>query len=222
MINDIYFNEMYTKFVINFKEMNPIIATALFKGRTYSEYRKLLSDLLLEKKSTAAEQTEKLTHYSFLNEGRMKRLDKTLSLTKENTNKLKTLQKEYIWLVISEGWCGDAAQILPVFHKMELASDKKIDLKIVLRDQNEALMNLFLIQKAKSIPILIIIDKQTGLVADHWGPRPKGAKKMIEVYKKNFGIIDEVAKTELQRWYFKDKGISTQNEIVEIISVLES
>jgi hypothetical protein len=45
---------------------------------------------------------------------------------------------------------------------------------------------------------------------------------MIEVYKKNFGIIDEVAKTELQRWYFKDKGISTQNEIVEIISVLES
>jgi hypothetical protein len=202
--------------------MNPIIATALFKGKTYSEYRKLLSDLLLEKKSTAAEQTEKLTHYSFLNEGRMKRLDKTLSLTKENTNKLKTLQKEYIWLVISEGWCGDAAQILPVFHKMELASDKKIDLKIVLRDENEALMNLFLIQKAKSIPILIIIDKQTGLVADHWGPRPKGAKKMIEVYKKNFGIIDEVAKTELQRWYFKDKGISTQNEIIEIISVLES
>lgn len=222
MINDIYFNEMYTKFVINFKKMNPIIATALFKGKTYSEYRKLLSDLLLEKKSTAAEQTEKLTHYSFLNEGRMKRLDKTLSLTKENTNKLKTLQKEYIWLVISEGWCGDAAQILPVFHKMELASDKKIDLKIVLRDENEALMNLFLIQKAKSIPILIIIDKQTGLVADHWGPRPKGAKKMIEVYKKNFGIIDEVAKTELQRWYFKDKGISTQNEIIEIISVLES
>ena len=182
----------------------------------------MLSDLLLEKKSTAAEQTDKLTHYSFLNEGRMKRLDKTLSLSKENTNKLKTLQKEYIWLVISEGWCGDAAQILPVFHKMELASDKKIDLKIVLRDENEALMNLFLIQKAKSIPILIILDKQTGLVADHWGPRPKGAKKMIEVYKKNFGIIDEVAKTELQRWYFKDKGISTQNEIVEIISVLES
>jgi hypothetical protein len=202
--------------------MNPIIATALFKGKTYLEYRKLLSDLLLEKKSTAAEQTDKLTHYSFLNEGRMKRLDKTLSLSKENTNKLKTLQKEYIWLVISEGWCGDAAQILPVFHKMELASDKKIDLKIVLRDENEALMNLFLIQKAKSIPILIILDKQTGLVADHWGPRPKGAKKMIEVYKKNFGIIDEVAKTELQRWYFKDKGISTQNEIVEIISVLES
>ena len=213
---------MCTKFVINFKQMNPIIATALFKGKTYLEYRKLLSDLLLEKKSTAAEQTDKLTHYSFLNEGRMKRLDKTLSLSKENTNKLKTLQKEYIWLVISEGWCGDAAQILPVFHKMELASDKKIDLKIVLRDQNEALMNLFLIQKAKSIPILIILDKQTGLVADHWGPRPKGAKKMIEVYKKNFGIIDEVAKTELQRWYFKDKGISTQNEIVEIISVLES
>ncbi|MBC7438440.1 MAG: thioredoxin family protein [Flavobacterium sp.] len=201
--------------------MNPVIAKALFKGKSYLEYRKLIHDLLSENKSTATEQTESLTHYSFLNDKRMSRLDKTFSLTNENAYKLKILQKEYIWLVISEGWCGDAAQILPVFHKMELASNKKIDLKIVLRDENEELIDLFLVQKSKSIPIIIILDRETGLILDHWGPRPKGAKKMIEVYKKNFGVIDEVAKTELQVWYFKDKGISIQNEIIEMISILE-
>jgi hypothetical protein len=202
--------------------MNPIIAKALFKGKLYVEYRKLISDLLLEKKSTLIEQSEKFTHYSFLNEMRMNRLDKTIVIGNENTLKLKKLKKEYIWLVISEGWCGDAAQILPIIHKMAIIANKKIDLKLILRDENEELMNLFLTQKTKSIPILIIIDKKTGLVLDHWGPRPKGAKKMIEVYKKNFGTIDEVAKAELQIWYLKDKGISTQNEIIELTSVLES
>ena len=201
--------------------MNPIIAKALFKGKSYLDYRKLINDLLSEHKSTSTEQTESLTHYSFLNDKRMSRLDKTFSLTNENAHKLKTLTKEYIWLVISEGWCGDASQILPVFYKMELAANKKIDLKIVLRDENDELMNMFLVQKSKSIPILVILDKETGLILDHWGPRPKGAKKMIEVYKKNFGVIDEVAKAELQVWYFKDKGISIQNEIIEMMSILE-
>lgn len=202
--------------------MNPIIAKALFKGKSYLEYRKLLNDLLLENKSTAPVQSENLTHYSVLNEARMSRLDKTITLNNENTFRIKKLKKDYFWLVISEGWCGDAAQILPVFQKIELNSNKKIELKIVLRDENEELMNLFLIQKTKSIPILIVIDKETGLILDHWGPRPQGAKKMVEVYKKNFGTFDEVAKTELQLWYLKDKGISTQNEIIEMMSAIES
>jgi hypothetical protein len=31
------------------------------------------------------------------------------------------VKNDYIWLVISEGWCGDAAQLLPVFDKMVTA-----------------------------------------------------------------------------------------------------
>jgi hypothetical protein len=44
-------------------------------------------------------------------------------------------------------------------------------MKIVLRE-NEELMNLFLTNKAKSIPKLIVINKEGGALA-HWGPRPK-------------------------------------------------
>ncbi|HEY4628950.1 MAG TPA: thioredoxin family protein [Flavobacterium sp.] len=197
------------------------VAKALFNSHSYTEYRKLVSDLLLEGKSTGNEQSDDLTHYSTLNETRMNRLDKTMKITDENSLKLKSLKGEYIWLVISEGWCGDAAQILPILYKMAEESGK-IDLKIVLRDENEDLMNLFLTKKAKAIPIVIVIDKETGEVLGSWGPRPKGAADFIKNYKKEFGAIDETAKTELQLWYLHNKGLSTQEELINLMQNLEN
>lgn len=196
--------------------MKTIIQNSLANSHTYSEYRTLVSALLKEEKSTGNEQSEDLTHYSQLNETRMNRLDKTIKVTEENNQKLQNLDKEYLWLVISEGWCGDAAQIVPVIHKMAELSNK-IELKIVLRDENEALMNLFLTNGSKSIPKLIIVDKATSEVVGDFGPRPTGAKQLILDYKKEHGVIDETAKTELQLWYLHDKGVSTQNEIMEVL-----
>ena len=201
--------------------MKTAIAKALFNSHPYLEYRKLVSDLLLENKSTGNEQSDDLTNYSTLNETRMNRLDKTMKITDENTLKLISLKKEYIWLVISEGWCGDAAQLLPVVNKMALESGK-IDLRIVLRDENDDLMNLFLTNKSKSIPIVIIVDKQTGELMGHWGPRPKAAITLIQDYKKKFGVVDETAKTNLQLWYLHDKGLSTQKEIIDLMLEIES
>ena len=199
--------------------MKTYVAKALFNSHSYPEYRKLVSDLLLEEKSTGNEQSDDLTHYSTLNETRMNRLDKTIKITDENSLTLKSLKGEYIWLVISEGWCGDAAQILPIVHKMAEESGK-IELKIILRDENEDLMNLFLTKKAKAIPIVIVIDKATGDVLGSWGPRPKGAADLIKNYKKEFGAIDETAKTDLQLWYLHDKGLSTQEELITLMENL--
>lgn len=201
--------------------MKTFVAQALFRSHSYPEYRKLMADLLKEGKSTAVEQTQERTHYSELNEARMHRLDKTIKITEENSAKLKTLNKSYLWIVLTESWCGDAAQILPVLNKMVLEANQKIELKLVLRDENTALMNHFLTNKAKAIPKLIIIDKATGSVVGDWGPRPQGAIDLIESYKEKFGIIDETAKTELQLWYLHDKGVSTQNEIIQLLQHLE-
>ncbi|WP_035669503.1 thioredoxin family protein [Flavobacterium sp. 83] len=197
--------------------MKATIAKALFHSHSYSEYRKLVSDLLLEGKSTGNEQSENLTHYSSLNETRMDRLDKTIRIPDENILKLKNLENHYIWLVISEGWCGDTAQIVPVLNKMVIASEDKIEMRIVLRDENEELMDLFLTNKKKAIPKLIIIDKATGSLIGSWGPRPKGATDLINDYKNKFGVIDEKVKIELQLWYLKDKGLRTQNEVIDLI-----
>lgn len=199
--------------------MKTTIAKALFNSHPYLEYKKLVSDLLLENKSTGREQSEDLTHYSSLNETRMHRLDKTIKITDENKQKLKDLKGEYIWLVISEGWCGDAAQLLPIVDKMATESGK-IEVRIVLRDENEDFMKLFLTNKSKSIPIVVIINKETGSVIGKWGPRPKGALTLIENYKKEFGVIDETVKTDLQIWYLHDKGLSTQDEIIALMQLI--
>ncbi|MBP4140875.1 thioredoxin family protein [Flavobacterium sp. P4023] len=201
--------------------MKTSIAKGLFNSHPYLEYRKLVSDLLLQGKATGNEQSEDLTHYSTLNETRMNRLDKTVQITEQISQKLKSLKGDYIWLVISEGWCGDAAQLLPVVNKMALESGK-IELKIVLRDENDDLMKLFLTNNSKSIPIVIVVDKVTGELLGHWGPRPKGAIELIQNYKKEFGVVDETAKTNLQLWYLHDKGVSTQEEIINLMQEFDS
>ncbi len=202
--------------------MKSLIAKAIFNSCSYSEFRKRVSDLLRDNKSTAKEQSETLTHYSSLNATRMNRLEKTIQLSDEITRQLKSLRSTYIWLVISEGWCGDGAQLIPIFNKMAEASKGKVDLKIVLRDENVALMDLFLTNKTRSIPKLIVINKETGSALAHWGPRPKGAADLVSDYKKMHGAIDETIKVNLQLWYLHDKGISAQNEIMEMMLDLDA
>lgn len=197
--------------------MQNSITNALSNSYSYTEYRKLVSDLLAQGKATGEEQSEDLTNYSLLNETRMNRLEKTIKISDSTISKLQNLRKNYIWLVISEGWCGDAAQLLPIIYKMATASNDKIELKIVLRDENPDLMNLFLTNGGKAIPKLIIIDKEKLEVIADWGPRPKGAIELVTNYKKEFGVIDETIKTNLQLWYLHDKGISTQEEIMKIM-----
>jgi len=196
--------------------MKTIITQSLKKSYSYQEYRNFVSTLLKEGKSTGNEQSADLTHYSELNEVRMNRLDKTMVVPAENIKRLQAINSEMIWLVISEGWCGDAAQILPIINKMAEQSEK-IDLKIVFRDENEELMDLFLTNGTKSIPKLIVLDKNSLEVLGDFGPRPTEARQLILDYKATHGIVDETAKTELQKWYLHDKGLSTQREILKLM-----
>lgn len=196
--------------------MLSIIKSALQNSLSYSEYRTVVSKLISKGKSTGNEQSADLLHYSELNEVRMNRLEKTLKIDTEVQKTLENLKSKQTWLVISEGWCGDAAQILPIIKLMSETSDN-IELKIVFRDENEEIMNQFLTNGAKSIPKLIILDQNLKVIND-WGPRPEGAKNLIIDYKAKHGIVDEQAKIDLQKWYLDDKGISTMREIVEVIS----
>ncbi|HEX8269952.1 MAG TPA: thioredoxin family protein [Flavobacterium sp.] len=201
--------------------MKVAVAKCLANSYSYTEYRKIVSDLLSQDKSSGKEQSPELTHYSLLNETRMNRLDKTIIISEDIILKMLDLKKSYTWLVLSEGWCGDAAQILPVLHKMSILTPN-IEMKVAFRDENEELMSRFLTNGSKSIPKLIVIDKSTLNVCGHWGPRPKGAAHLIKSYKEQYGILDETAKTELQLWYFHDKGASIQNEVMMLMLEAET
>ena len=194
--------------------MKNIIEKSLEKALTYQEFRGLVSKLLSENKSTGHTQSEALTNYSLLNDRRMKRLDKTIKITGETESEIQQINEPQTWLVIAEGWCGDAAQNLPVINKIaELNS--KIDLKLVLRDDNEDLMNQFLTNGGKSIPKLIALDKDNNVI-NTWGPRPSSATQMVADYKKEHGVIDAQFKQDLQVWYNKDRGLNVQEDFIKL------
>ena len=195
--------------------MNSIIKDSLAKSVSYDTYRKMVSDLLDEGKSTGPNQSEALLNYSSLNDARMNRLDKRTKLTDKTVSALKSTKKNQTWLMITEGWCGDAAQIGPVVNKMSLETDK-VDFKVVLRDENEELMNQFLTNGSKSIPKLVVLDENNEVISS-WGPRPSIATKMVNDYKEKHGGLDADFKRDLQVWYNKNKGENIQEDIVAFL-----
>ena len=195
--------------------MKTIIEKSLQNTYTYQEYRDLVSDLLAEGKSTGPNQSEDLTNYSMLNDRRMKRLDKTIKISEETRQKVQALKETQTWLVLTEGWCGDAAQNLPVLNKIAEINEN-INMKFVLRDENIELMDLFLTNGGRSIPKLIALDKNNNVLKT-WGPRPSFANKMVTEYKAKNGNLDAQFKQDLQVWYNKDKGKSTQEDFIAFV-----
>ena len=196
--------------------MKEIISNSLQKAISYKEYRALVKELLDEGKSTGPNQSDELTNYSLLNDRRMKRLDKTIKLTDSTIAKTSNFKEKQTWLVLTEGWCGDAAQNLPVINKIaEL--NQNINLKLVLRDENLDLMDKFLTNGGRSIPKLIALDSDNNVI-NTWGPRPSIATKMVSDYKEEFGSLDAQFKQDLQVWYNKDKGKNVQEDFLKFLN----
>lgn len=194
---------------------NTLINNSLEKSISYLSYRTLIKELLTQEKSTGTNQSGDFLNYSKLNDKRMDRLDKTLKISEGTKSSISDLEKDFTFLVIAEGWCGDAAQIIPVLNKITETSSK-INLKIVLRDENEELMNQYLTNGSKSIPKIIIIDKENKAI-NSWGPRPSIATKMVLDYKEQNGSLDANFKKDLQIWYNKNKGTNTLEDLVELL-----
>ncbi|WP_459210000.1 thioredoxin family protein [Aquimarina rhabdastrellae] len=193
-----------------------LIEQGIEQGQSYQEYRALVSELVKENKSTGLTQSEALTNYSMLNDRRMKRLDKTLKIDEAIIEQFKNAETNITWLVLTEGWCGDAAQSLPVINKLAEANDG-IDLKVISRDEHDELMNNFLTNGGKAIPKLIAYNTQSKEIVNSWGPRPSEATKMVNDYKEAHGKLDPEFKESLQVWYNKDKGKNIADDLSKLL-----
>lgn len=196
--------------------MKYIIQQSIQKGIDYSAYRQLITNLLKQGKYTGTTENSDYFQFSELNNSRMNRLDKTINILDSYQNQLNNLSKKITFLIISEGWCGDAAQITPVLNKLAKCNEN-IEFKIVIRDENSELMDLFLTNGNRSIPMLLIIDTQTNEFITKWGPRPKVANKMVLDYKTKHGTLDADFKIQLQYWYNSDKGVEIQQEVMLLL-----
>lgn len=185
------------------------------KAMSFSEYIALIDRMLTEGKTTGPNQSEEMLHYAKLNRQRMRRLKETVELNPELVMRIGALDVNWVWLVLTEGWCGDAAQNIPPIEKIA-AENPGIKTLYLLRDENLDLMDQYLTNGGRAIPILICIDGDTMEVLGRWGSRPvKGQEHFLAM--KAAGIVKPELSENMQRWYNADKENSIQKDFAEII-----
>jgi len=182
----------------------------------YSTYRTFLAELLAEGKTTGPNQSPFHIEVATLNQKRMDRLDKRGVLIPELAEFAKGFAKKYTFLTLTEGWCGDAAQIVPIIQKVVELSPN-IEHRLVLRDQHLEIMDRYLTDGGRSIPKTIVIDTETGEEIGDWGPRPKEAQQLMLDYKYQPEPKPPYPEFHLtlHTWYAKDKTLSTQREFLK-------
>lgn len=183
---------------------------------SYSSYLALIDELLEVGKTTGPNQSESMVNFTRLNRQRMQRLDKTVELSESLKAAVRSVTRNMIWLVITEAWCGDAAQNIPPIEKIANLSDR-IETRYVLRDENPELMDQFLTSGARSIPKLIALDAETLEVLGNWGARPDAAQKLFYGLKEQ-GLEKPAIMEQLQRWYNADRTLSLQNEFKKLLT----
>jgi len=173
------------------------------RGITYGEYlENFQKEIELGDESPFAQ-------YLPQNWQRQSRLDRKFKLGEE----LSTAVSSIKWILITEHWCGDASQILPIINKVAQESNGKIDLKLVYRDEDESLINAHLTDgRSKSIPILLVFDTAWTLKGTY-GPRPKEAQTLVKSYLSK----GESYNIPLHTWYAKDKQKGIQSDLTVLL-----
>lgn len=185
------------------------------KAMTFTEYLQLIDDLLREGKTTGPEQSESRIYFSKLNRQRMKRLAKTVVLNPELIEKIKKVDRPLIWLILTEGWCGDGAQNIPAIEKIA-EQNPLIQTRYLLRDENLDLMDKYLTNGGRAIPILICIDGNSLEAFGKWGSRPRAIQEYF-LELKEAGLEKEQRDELIQRRYNADKEQSIQTDFSELI-----
>jgi len=188
---------------------------ALIKAVDYPSFTDEFKQYTSTKSNSGDAQSEELSNYTKLNFSRLKRLNKTLELTENIKETLVNFKQKITFLAITETWCGDAAQTIPVINKIT-ENSHYLNFRLVYRDQNKNLINHYLTNGGEAIPIVIILDENNKPIT-HWGPRPTMATKLVKDFKAEHGTITDEFKKDLQIWYHKNKGVDTMNDFNKIL-----
>ncbi|WP_339868757.1 thioredoxin family protein [uncultured Algoriphagus sp.] len=200
------------------QQTHVITAELISSAQNYSEYREMIDRLLAENKTTGINHSESYLDYTKMNVQRMNRWDKTAKISPELEKAVASISSAQVWLVITEAWCGDAAQSVPFIAKLA-ALNPLIDLKFVLRDENPELMDAYLTEGARSIPILIGLSGDLSKELFVWGPRPEFLQNRLKAYKldpQNITSKEFADGTHL--WYARDKNKAIAEELTPLIA----
>ena len=188
------------------------LAGYIGRGMTFDQYVSEIDRLVTEGKTSGANQSQGYVDYTRLNRQRMRRLVKECVLSQETVRVVSARPAQWVWLVITEAWCGDSAQCLPVVE-MIASANGGIRTRYVWRDDNPALMDRYLTNGKRMIPKVICLDAAT--LADRWtwGPRPEKATPYFQEMQAS-GLPGLEIAENMQRWYLADAQQSIQADFV--------
>ncbi|QCX53458.1 thioredoxin family protein [Elizabethkingia sp. JS20170427COW] len=158
------------------------------------------------------EEKEKAEYYQ-LGLQRMKRMTERYTPDAEQLEQLKQKNFKGKVLIIAEAWCGDASQAIPVLAEFF----KEQGVRITYRDQEPSLIDDFLTNGAKSIPVVILLDENFKVI-NTWGARPRYGKELLAKFKADPEVYPrEQFYNDLQKYYAKNKGYDTIEEILALL-----
>ena len=157
---------------------------------------------------------ENYASYLSLNETRFNRIWKLFRPSASFIEVANQVSHKTHWIIITEPWCGDAAQNLPILLKL-IEAVPNATYTLELRDQG-TLIEQYLTNGGKGIPKLIVRNERHEDLFT-WGPRPEAAQALY-VAKKEEGHGIEALHQALHHWYAKDKGTHLTSEIQENIT----
>lgn len=197
--------------------IGPIRADLVETAMTYPSYRALIDSLLQENKTTGQNHSEAYLDYTRMNVQRMSRWDKTAKVSQAMKLLVESITQPQVWMVLTEAWCGDAAQNLPYLVKLaEL--NPLIHLRFILRDKHPEVMDEYLTNGTRSIPKLVALSFDLSQILFEWGPRPAAAHEMLLDYKKdNKGMSFLDFSESLHLWYARNKNQDLENELFTLI-----
>lgn len=127
------------------------------------------------------------------------------------------LRGEWKLLVLSEDWCGDASNTVPVLARLA-ETVPTFELRLLDRDDNLDLMDEHLTNGARGIPIVILLDS-AGVERGWWGPRPADLQRWVMSEGKLIEDHDEKY-LHVRKWYARDRGTETLGELMTLLEAV--
>ena len=189
----------------------------IHESLTYTQYRSFINDLLTQGKTTGTNHSAAMTDYTKMNVRRMDRWDKTAVVSAELQEKISHIDIPQTWLVLTEAWCGDAAQSIPFMVKAASYSPL-LDIRFILRDEHPIVMDAYLTNGGRSIPKLIALKNDNLEELFTWGPRPQVLQQQYLAYREDpKGVSQDEFIESIHLWYAKDKNANIDAEFLTLI-----
>ncbi len=196
------------------EEQNVITPQIVAQSLPFDGYLELTRQAVAQGKTTGVDQSDFLAQLTKDNLAIMERTYQT-PLLPELVQLVQTVPEPQLWLVLTEGWCGDAAVHLPVLAALaNQAAD--IELRTLLRTEHPDVMDAYPTNGGKSIPKLIAVHAETLQPLGSWGPRPAVMQEYVLDLKKQELPMPDFIKAALG-YSENNNGRALQAEILELL-----